>query len=97
MLYQNCVWFEDQTIFGLRVLGSNFSIIIIIVLSAQIPLKDYYIFHPIWIKPGMYRHWANVLLNCVQIRNLTSGGGIRPLGPMEEYSLKSQKKKKKFS
>ena len=27
MLYQNCVWFEDQSIFGLHVLGLKFKIL----------------------------------------------------------------------
>ena len=60
MLYQICVWFEDQTIFGLRVLESKFSINI---QCSQLKLTlDYpfYIFHPISIKLGMYRHWASV-------------------------------------
>ena len=36
MLYQKCVRFKDQTILGLRVLVSKFSIYIYIVLSTQV-------------------------------------------------------------
>ena len=80
MLCRNCVRFEDQAIFGLRVFGVKVQYMYkYIVLSAQIPLKDYYfyIFHSILIKLGMYHHWVNAFQKNI---------GIRPLGPRDEYS-----------